>query len=695
LFLFLLLFAGLAPVASAKTLTVCNNFNEKVNFGYAYAVDGKFKSVGWWDVESGSNCKTIEIGAAPNKIYVFASSNGYKDGYVWGGTIPFCVSKSAFAIPDSNTAVSEDQCGGTNFHAYGLELLESNGNFTWNVGIDNIISSHYKLCNQSGKQIFLAKAMVKGITTTRSDGWRGLEPNACETFRVHSGRDNSPGYTAAEGMRVIATSSDNELIWTGSGGGTCMSFSVFDYPDAHGMACTNPDQGFAQFIPLLVNVGINTFNFALGNSKPRQTTINYCNKTNEKVWFAKAYYTDKWTTQGWYSLNPEQCTQISIIKPKNGAFYQFATEGKAYYTAYTEGYTRVWASDGPKTNFCLNTTSTFEYDVNECSAEGAKRYHFVEHSVVAGKNTVEFRNENSTPKTIINLCNDNDFTIYAAYGAPLRPDPNYLTTSGYHTISAKSCTELQFWKTQNIPASGEFRFFAYDYFNSNHVWGDSSKEMCVHSTKSFEYPYSDIKGCNDGGEISVKTMLKNISPGINEVRFGPSNEVKQTEAEFCNRTNKYLNLRDVRYISRNGPDDAVAGARSTYRTYISPGQCETVKITDYNGFPYSGQYYYQADYFDGNFVWSGDAKFCVTFDNSKTADDCESDSKIGFRSFGYVEAGQKIKIDLNPKSADPTSYTYCNSTDQVISASVAYSYKTGFISLGLGSLSAGQCLSKD
>lgn len=695
-FLFLLI-----PVkAYGVDFEICNGSKEKVYFGYAYYKNStdKYWSRGWWSVEGGNNCKTINVGNV-DKISVFAKSAGpYMGGStkIWGGDYPFCAESKAFEIGKSHSsAKSKGSCGNGRYRVFAQDLDKNGNKFSWKIGDHNLISSHYNLCNKTDQKVWFSEGMWRGKENKwTSKGWYDLEAGECSLRRIHEGIDVHPSVSGAKRYFFYAHTQDGNHHWQGDSSFCIKKSGKHEITNTDKISCSESDRGKVSMVGLTVASGIKTHNLTLGSAKPRLTKVKFCNNANSKVSFAYARYIDEWTSEGWWGVEPGVCKTHTITGAEKDSnnYYKWGYRGSIYISGSDKGWETMWGADDSQ--FCVSNKAFKLKRSDNCSDEGRKYYSFGKFEVKPGQNSYNFSLASGKKRTKLKWCNDNSFAIYGAYLAKIEGyDGN--SSHGWYKVEPNSCKDISLWSTKNLPFKGQAWLYANNGALGKWNWGNSSKTFCTHVTKTFQWSNGDTKSCDSDAQVLVRSQAVNLDYGTNQFNFSESNAVPLTTMELCNETDQKINAVHAWKIGKDGPGSRKKGWRTKGSYLIEPRKCNKIHISDYNGYPFRGQYaLFAMSVGSTSHKWTGPLKLCVKsgrfVQDQAEKGSCDGGVKVGFAHKGYIMT-EVNKLAFKMTEADPTTLKMCNRSQKTLNMAYAYLGADGLRSFSLPSVGTGGC----
>lgn len=247
--------------------------------------------------------------------------------------------------------------------------------FTLCVGFSvSVQAADYKICNETFEDIFVAYGSI-GETVDpvfgsgspsyiESKGWYELNPNACKDFTIRG-----TAYFMAKGHLRNYIGNKIELCTKPN--------DAFDFSGetmVREAKCNNAGGemiGFYQVRP-------GRFNF-----QDNRTYTKVCNKTTDKIYFSRAYFSsNRWTSNGWYELDDRKCRTLEM-----GTY-----SGDMYFGGFRVTPQGAKAWNGPD-DFCVHGSDAFQYDFADsksCDDPGQERLGMYKLRVSKGIHTFNF-----------------------------------------------------------------------------------------------------------------------------------------------------------------------------------------------------------------------------------------------------------------------------------------------------------------
>ena len=366
----LVLSAGSAQAA----LKICNNTDFVQGVSIGYQGDSDWTSEGWWNVQP-TECANVVAGDLKQRYYYYRAE--IDGGDFTGQNYFFCTS------PQEYTIVGDADCLARGYDREDfreIDVGEGVKDFTLTLVADTAgvapvatAGSGLKICNQT--------AFVQGVSIGyegdqgwTSEGWWNIDPKACATVisgdltkQYYYYRAEIDGGPFDAGTFNFCTSPQEYTI---VGDSDCEARGYV----TEAFAEINVGQGVTAFVFTLVSDLPETVpDTAPAVTEAPEITaatdggLRICNETALVQGLSIGYQDadDKWTSEGWWNLQPQGCATV-IAGELQKRYY--------YYRAEVDG----GPFKGGGYNFC---TSPEEYTIvgdTDCEARGYVTEDFAE-----------------------------------------------------------------------------------------------------------------------------------------------------------------------------------------------------------------------------------------------------------------------------------------------------------------------------
>jgi len=262
-------------------------------------------------------------------------------------------------------------------------------------------------------------------------------------------------------------------------------------------------------------------------SASTETKVNFCNKSEEKVFIAVGYKTPEEAgvlARGWWGIEPQKCNELSLP----------LEDGKIYFHASSSSSILQWLGD---TSLCVDTVNAFDLDHADsmaCTASDQEHRGFKELSVrnmpvVEGVSTVDITPGDATRVGGgMKFCNDTDEELYLSLGQK-NATASKTTINGWFSIKAGKCYE-----TTRLNDADEVYYFA-NTSNTDKKWrGDVA--FCTDDYDGYSYDDAAHMDCmKNNQKMQLFKKEKIGSDGLFEHHFKSADaHVVRSIVELCN-----------------------------------------------------------------------------------------------------------------------------------------------------------------
>lgn len=402
---------------SKTKVKLCNQTKQKIWMAYMAQIDNYtgWSGHGWYEVPA-EGCRNEEFTLWKNNspyndvMFLYASNfSNASNGQRWGGTKPMCGSKTSFQI--SNADVCKDPL------LRARPYTVSPGSRTYSFGDHNDDDrTEVELCNETNEDLKIAYGGqdLSGQDGWSTQGWKRVPAKQCLADKMVVWDKNGNPYS----NHLYFHGKTDNFVW-GKNAHMCVNYDSWYMNIGH--TNTSCPSGYSYvkgnrnwIVPQSAAHKI-VFNYETANEP---TVIKICNKTNDDTKVAFAYEVENageksLTSESWVTLSAQNCHEIrrfppSHVTPQNrySQFYVYAEddEGRVYF----ETYKPVCV----KKNQNTYKETIEDADAEECPTDGT--FAKMTYSFSDWYGLQEINIENPLVARI-DLCNDTDEKIYAAY----------------------------------------------------------------------------------------------------------------------------------------------------------------------------------------------------------------------------------------------------------------------------------------
>lgn len=262
-------------------------------------------------------------------------------------------------------------------------------------------------------------------------------------------------------------------------------------------------------------------------SASTETDINFCNKSEEKVYVAVGYKNPGETgvlARGWWGIESQKCSGLSVP----------LEDGKIYFHASSSSSVLQWVGD---TALCVDTVNAFDLEHSDsiaCNAADQEVRKFKELPVsdmplVEGVRTIDIIPADATRiGGGLKFCNDTGEELYLSLGQK-KASISKTTIDGWFSVKAGKCYE-----TTRLGDADEVYYFANNA-NADKKWrGDVA--FCTDDFDGYRFDDAAHMDCMKNNQRMQLFKKDKISPdGQFEHHFKASDaDAVRSVVNLCN-----------------------------------------------------------------------------------------------------------------------------------------------------------------
>jgi len=356
-------------------LEICNDTRDVQGISIGYKGDTDWTSEGWWNIDPGS-CSTV-VGGDLKKRYYYLRAE-VEGGNFTGGGFSFCTT------PEEYTIVGDTECESRGYATEDfieIDTGETAKEYTYRITQSDMDAAQstsesgsglgLTFCNETPDTQAISVG-YKGDEGFTSEGWWNVDAGECVTpiggalktrYYYYRTEVNGADFPAAENYHFCTTPEAYTIV----GEKDC---------DARGY----DREAFAE-----IDTGESAkgFTFTLGATAAPDTSsetsgsdvdfgLRFCNDTTDIQSVSVGYEgADGWTSEGWWNVDPDGCTNV-LPGPLQKQYY--------YYRAEVDG----GEFDGENYTFCTTPEAYTIVGDSDCEARGYDAEKFREINVGSG-----------------------------------------------------------------------------------------------------------------------------------------------------------------------------------------------------------------------------------------------------------------------------------------------------------------------
>lgn len=357
-----------------------------------------------------------------------------------------------------------------------------------------LAESRVRICNQTSREVTYADAFEDQQNGVSSMGWYRLSSGSCGSW------------VSTSSTNLYVSGSTAALEWRGPNQ-LCVEYDSpagFLLNHADTIACDGNNQRRFGFEKMALLEGDNTFTFREAAANRIGYTLNVCNRSEESINLALGVEAADGTySDGWYSLERNKCR----VFEETGKF-EFA-----YINANSSGNLVEWTGPTP---LCVSWNKPFYFAntaTSSCNDGDSKLRGFIKIPLTSGSGSYNFVTADAVKNSVgINLCNNTDFDIYAAYVAQDSIPANGLTANGWSHIRPNECV-----LAGAVPAGPVYLYAEDD--DGFEVWDGNDLQACLNEYNAFMIPAADTVACTNPGQSRRGFRRWDVSAGANVYKF--------------------------------------------------------------------------------------------------------------------------------------------------------------------------------